>query len=445
MPLGGTWSSDSQDPGLQYGSTLTVEELTAPRGADGLRPRRLTLVGSALPFQGARWGGENALTTTWYPGNGEEATQQILGPREAPSSWEGVWRRTLLGRAPVPYWDERGLYNTLVQPDVLRDVFESILRGGARLRVTWTVAGAVADGDPRYSTLRNVQKQIVREGRAKSWAFPHDRHTDIEWSVEFHWVSRGRSVASVASGRDETDPLQLAAALESNLNATRAELDTRQRTLPGASDKAVPRVTLGQFEQLAKAPSTLARVYARKLTQLTSSFKQAGQIVNTFARQPFEVANVAVDTAHNAVSVANEFVDQMGRLPLEAQATKARAAALVRAAQGFGRQTETAVLAARRWRDAQAKLERAAVRFASRGPGGQPHAQASKGHVRAQVLAVHVVRDGETPTRLSMRYYGTPDRAADILRANRLPLSLARLPRGRVLFIPSSAAPARAS
>ena len=91
---------------FNYGSSLTIEEL-GPAGPD-FQPRKIVLIGPALPFQGAEWGFENQIVTTWYPGNGQEATQQNLGPREMPSAWEGEWKRTLMGKSPSIFIDEGG-------------------------------------------------------------------------------------------------------------------------------------------------------------------------------------------------------------------------------------------------------------------------------------------------------------------------------------------------
>src|SRR5208283_5301007 len=103
----------------------------------------------------------------WYPGNGDEATQQVLGPQELPSRWNGEWNRTRLGRQPALYSDETGSQITMVDPTDLRDVIESITRAGRRLRVVWGVTSDT--GDP------SATGTLTREGRCTELKFKHTR------------------------------------------------------------------------------------------------------------------------------------------------------------------------------------------------------------------------------------------------------------------------------
>ena len=120
-------------PVSSYGSEIAIEELTATEV--GLLPRKLVLRGPSLPFMGAEWATEQNVKTTFYTGN-REGTQQVLGPREVPSTWQGEWRRTMLGHDPAAYFDEFGANNAIVSPHILREIVDSILIGGAKLRVT---------------------------------------------------------------------------------------------------------------------------------------------------------------------------------------------------------------------------------------------------------------------------------------------------------------------
>lgn len=423
----------------QYGSSLTIEETTAPARSGTAQPRKVVLSGSALPFRGAEWAGENALTTTWYPGNSDEATQQNLGPRELPSAWEGEWRRTLLGRTPVRITDETGQESLVVRPDVLRDTLEDMYRGGARLRVTWAVTGASIDGPAKDGTLRDVSMRIVREGRAKSWRFPHDRHTDIRWSVEFHWLGRGRDGARVSNAKDDTDVTALAAGLEASINATTAAIDNNVRTQPGKAPKAVPQITLGQLEQLAKLPSTLVKAYSRKLQSVVSDFKRVGDIAHTLASQPASIANTVIDLAHNTASVANNFIDEMSRIPLELQSTKTRVASMLRAANGLGKTTDSAIRNARQAQAIQRQVEKSSARYAATGHELARRVRSSSTTRAGSILAVYITKAGETSYALSMKFYGTPDHARDILRANRLPEYTPIFRRGQIIFIPALA------
>src|SRR3954466_4299054 len=133
-------------------SSLTIEELTGER-------RKLELRGPGLPLKGAGWEGSQNVKTTWYPGNGIEATQQVLGPKEEPSEWEGEWNRTRLGRTPCLFTDGAGTPTKVTAPSFLIDLMDDIRIRGTKLRVTWTVVDE--SGTPRASK--------VREGRLEKF------------------------------------------------------------------------------------------------------------------------------------------------------------------------------------------------------------------------------------------------------------------------------------
>ncbi|MBF9687118.1 hypothetical protein IAI39_11545, partial [Streptococcus pseudopneumoniae] len=77
----------------------------------------------------------------------------------------------------------------IVDPMVLWAIVDTVQRQGARLRVTWTVRGReiVGLGD----TDRAVDVNVTREGRLKSFKVSPAMHTDIPWTMEWHWASRG--------------------------------------------------------------------------------------------------------------------------------------------------------------------------------------------------------------------------------------------------------------
>ena len=114
----------------------------------GLR-RALYLKGAALPLQGnASWGGKQRVITTWYPGNGAQATQQILGPTESQTQWAGEWNTNRVINTPVLLSDPGSSQNTqglntlgsgsardIFVADDIRAVLEDMFRGGSVLEV----------------------------------------------------------------------------------------------------------------------------------------------------------------------------------------------------------------------------------------------------------------------------------------------------------------------
>lgn len=423
-------------PGFNYGSSLTIEETAAVAGD---KPRRLILVGPALPFMGAEWGFENRVVTEWYPGNAIEATQQTLGPTEMPSSWEGEWRRTMLGRAPSIYFDETGQQNRLVSPHVLRQVFEDIARTGVRLRVTWAVAGVVGVGSSFSGNFQDVDVQIIREGLVKSFKTPIDRHTDMKWSVQFEWASRGDRQDRVASVRRDQDFAVAADGVEQAVNATAELANAKVRSVTPQNRKSASHFTLGQLEAIANAPLAAVNASLRSLQQNVSSFKRLGDIARQVRGEPFAIANSALAFAQNTVSVAHAFSDAFTRTPVEKLSTKTRASSLARAARYFGAYDESVRTVARRAQELAARARQ--LRAAQNERGGAVSVSSSSSTRAGDVVAVHVCRQGDTPQQLSVRYYGSPDHGPDILRANRLPTYTPTLRPGQILVIPALVAP----
>src|SRR5437868_2429735 len=110
-------------------------------------------MGGGLPFWGAGWASSLQVSTSWYQGN-DSATQQVLGPREMPSTWSGEWTRTILSRTPCKVRED-GVESDVVSAMVLREAVETIHRSGRRIRATWAVTGST----------RDQSGKIVREGR----------------------------------------------------------------------------------------------------------------------------------------------------------------------------------------------------------------------------------------------------------------------------------------
>jgi hypothetical protein len=396
-------------------STITIKELAGPG-------RRIVLRGPSLPFQGAGWGGEGRLVTTWYPGNAAEATQHVLGPVEVPSSWVGVWRTTQLFRTSALY-DEGGGEQQVQRAFVLGQLLEEIFRQQQRLRVEWTNKN---DGD-------TTARRIVREGRAASWDFDYDRSDDINWSIVFDWVSRGTKQQKVVASRQE----DVQAALSSSIVAASAAAAIAADLQGFFSDPDIPgsasSFSLGDLENIVDAPLELARSFGRAAQQISDRFKQIGDLVQKVRTLPTQLANQALDVANNAVSIANNFIDQMSSRPAETNALDIKVSDLTRSSEAFVDMINDAESMA----DAADELRRKVKQSTS---------------VETGILAVHTARGiqifpttvagiattiaGETLADISRRFYGTVDNAPQIALTNSLPAHQQFIEIGGIVIIP---------
>ncbi len=388
-----------------------------------------------MPFQGAEWGGKNQLTTTFYPGN-PVGTQQNLGPQEMPSQWTGEWNRTTLGKSPVFYTDETGAEIQIIHPSSLWDVFEDVIRKGASLRVTWSTHGVEAIGDGRGIDLdlKIVNWDVVRDGRVGEYKFTPDRHVDIKWSMNFAWYGRGQDQNRTASVGEDNDLSSAANALENSMAFTNFLTKSKAISINDAVRLSSSNLTLGQLEAIADAPNLLVTTYTRKLQAAVNDVKRVGDIVKQFKAAPFQIANTVTDFARNTQAIANQFRNEMGRMPPETMSNKRKVSDQMRAFVYFAQQTEWAAQNARRGQEIESKTRR----FTAPTPGSAAATVRESSIMRAgDIIATYVTKTSDTPQTVSRKFYGTIDHALDILQANKLAWHTPSFDAGKILVIPS--------
>jgi hypothetical protein len=418
---------------LNIGSTITIEELTA--SVPGGKPRRIVLVGGALPFMGqADWGGDTKIVTTWYPGNGTEASQQNLGPQEMPSTWTGEWNRTRMGRAPSFFFDQNGSLQKVIDPHLLWGYLDAIRIAGGRLRVTWAVRGNQLLGSSKTGTNQDVDFAIVREGRIKSLKISPDRLTDFKWSMELHWMSRGGRQDRVADVRRDDNVSLAVTAVSDSINALGDLLAQRTQGIIDNLGKHLGQVghlSLGQLEAIAAAPLKAVNAMMSKLRYNLNQLARIGNLAKKIATTPAAVANNVIDFARDTVSVSHNFLDSMSRTPFELQANKSKVSDLIRSAKYFGQISDQVQTAAKQGSDLDIRMRQALVAGANRGSLSTKDTPK-----QGDILAIHVCKESDTPQRVSSQYYGNPDQGEAILRANRMPLYTPTLRPGLIIIIP---------
>ena len=433
MPLSSPVPADQI---ANLGSSITLEELapTIPGG----KARRVVLVGGALPLaEQADWTTENNVVTTWYPGNGAEASQQILGPKDLPSNWTGEWNRTRMGRAPSYYFDHQGAQSMIVDPDELWRILDDIQRSGARLRVTWAVKGRQLLGNDLSApepTDRPIDVSIVREGRIKSLKITPAKVTDIKWAMQLDWMSRGQRLDRVASVRRDQDLALAATAVSRSIAAMDFFVDTSLVSAKKGVRLSAGRLTLGQLESMANAPLKAVNAAMAKLRFNVNQLARVGNLARKLATTPFAVANSVLDFARNTTAIANQFVDSFGRTPIELQANKQKVRDLARASKYFGDIANGMATVAREGTALDLRLRQALVAGANRGALSVKESSTTRA---GDIIGIHVSKAGDTPQRVSQRYYQNPDQGEAILRANRLPLHTPTFRPGQILVIPA--------
>lgn len=386
-------------------SSLILEELSGRR-------RKLTLVGPGLPLRGAAWSGEQRLVTEFYPGN-TEATQQVLGPVEIPSDWEGVWNSTRLVSAPQSL-SEAGAEVQIVRAFPLYETFEDFVRSGSLLRVTWTA---------------DQGRKILREGRVGPYSFKVDRADDIRWSAQFVWVGRGGSVTKVAP-RDESVEAAMRATLQALTDLQSALAGAAVRTLLPDVPTSLPRFGLDDLQAIADTPSALLSGLTNSVSTLTGKVSRTVAILEQFKELPNQLRSQAALAASDTRITAKSVTTRISRLPSESWAASG---------VSVGRSLRLMQLGIKARRTATVVESRAlAVESSARhAQTNNPAGRRANNADSEDALAVHLVTQGQTFASIALKYYGDAGLGGTIAKANGYPRHAVTPRLGARLLIPA--------
>lgn len=389
-------------------SSVIIEELTG-------QGRRLELRGAGMPFRGANWGTRMRMSTTWYSGNSIQATQQVFGSAELPTNWEGVWNTTRLVSSAAEYKGPEGTQK-IARAWVLRDVVESLLSSGARLRVTWAT----------------TNQKIVRVGRAAEWDFPHDREDDIRWKVTWDWMGRGGVQQRVVTFKGDDK-----VAAQKELNFALAALQQVQ-ALGGAAMQSAAGVplsadslSLGDLEAFANGPLETMKSIQQAANQINDTIEDLASIAETIATTPAQLATAAIQIATNAINVLNQVDQDLGQSVPEAYTKVGTVSVpqLLKASKTFGNVQTSSQVAV----DVALKLAEAARRRQNALTAGRRGDRAKP----ADMLAVYLTKQDDTFLSISAKFYKTPDHSAEVAKANGFPEYQVSPPVGFPLIVPN--------
>lgn len=263
-------------------SSFTISTLR--QSGAGLAPGspELELRGRALPYRepGLVLEGSMRAEFTWYPGNAV-ATVQMLGAEEKSTVISGMWKDKFLKSAT----DE----GRVVQPDAIAladgqqvvDVFDLVARveamrlAGQLLEVKW-------DGLTRHGLLLRFRQ---------TWL----RREDVQWELEFGWVSRGEvqtapTLPLVPSANDFSDTVRgLTSRLQDALTSPPFQV---VEDFTAAVESAVAEIDDAVLEVENAVTGTVQQVSApvdaaeRTLAAAESIKRSASSIVTTVETYP---------------------------------------------------------------------------------------------------------------------------------------------------------------
>ncbi len=344
---------------------------------EGANPIVVELRGRAMPYRGVEWEGEQHTKLTWYPGN-PVATQQVLGPREQPTTMQGMWKSRFIAGSMIRNGDKQAI-TTAFQAVQL---FEGLRRSGKQVRVQW---------------LGEVRSGIIKRFSAK-----FEREHDVAWELEFEW----------SSVDDETAPRAVVEASAPAGNDLFKLLNTVEDVLTLAPDLAASfaasivteinnvRDGIATVVDAFRAIETLVNLPTTILGSLSSATAALVRQISEMCRRIGGDRSSAVDIL-TAVQVKGAFTAAASPGRNQTGAAAASSAAVGELEFETWRRTLVATLNNLRFQ-LQALQEDATNR------------------VQPRTTRIVVVAEGQTLYSLAVRYYGSADFANFLAAANRL-------------------------
>lgn len=154
---------------MATGSSFIITELSGER-------REVTLSGRGLPYRPFSLRTGQRVELTWLPGS-PVATSTVLGAREDPTTLRGMWKeRFFYGGDEEPPFKVNNRQVSSVREAV--DILEKICQQGQQVRVSWmsiSRVGFLTDFEAIWHNIR-----------------------DVEWVMDYQWVSRGQAPGPAA-------------------------------------------------------------------------------------------------------------------------------------------------------------------------------------------------------------------------------------------------------
>lgn len=353
--------------GGEAGSSLQIQQV------EGSNPITVILRGRAMPYRAPDYEVTQRNKTTWYPG-ASVATQQVFGPQEMPSTFQGKWKDRFIPGSVVVNGDE----NQIDTAEKAIELFNLLTRSGRQVRVQWA--------------------SWVRTGLLDSFKQTPDRIQDIAWTMKFTWASRDDEQAK----RTSEDP------------GTPSDLTNLMNLIDDI-------VTLAPDVAAAFAAAIVESV--NQVRERTATLFNLLRVAETVVNLPADTLG-AIRSSNEALS--RELTDLLFRVSNPRPCVSPGATAIKGATVSPTRSTQNALSAApssssttqelqlEQWRRSVG-IAAARLRFAS-----QKQTSAQTERLRPKATQVVTVTQRKSLYTISTEFYGSPDFANFLAIANRL-------------------------
>lgn len=256
------------------------------------------LKGRCLPYRPLSFEGSMRAEFNWYPGN-PIATAQVLGAAEAPTVANGMWK-------------DRFMKTTLDNgTPILSGQAGSVEFNGLVVADAWNAVRVVDGFRLRGQLVEVAWDEIIRQGLLIRFKHTWHRREDVEWEMEFQWISRGEPFLPVAfsvsipivdmvnSVLSAINDLQAAVNdIKQSINAITSvvsAIDNAVNTIQQAAQQLTNLVN--SAVQLALSPVTVAKSAMAAVESIADS---ATNIIGTIEGIPDRVKRTSPDTSNQA-------------------------------------------------------------------------------------------------------------------------------------------------
>ncbi len=347
------------------GTSLEIRQI------EGEAPITVLLRQRAMPYQEPSFKAVLKTKKTNYPGN-PVATQQVLNPDDANTTFEGIWKERFLKGAVVVNGDEKAISSV----DQLIAVFENLIRAGKLVRVQWL--------------------SFIRTGLIVGFDVKPQTAVDMKWELEFEWQSRDDSLlGSRAAAFEVPSPDDLL-----NLLNTIEDIVTMAPGLVASFNAVIV---------------SAIRDVQDKLGEIVNLLRVAEAIISLPAQIVGAIRAAVLALVRQVQDLTRQLSDRWTESPMGKGLALAMSTSTVQP-ESVGTQTSALSSQAQYagW-SRSLTLSLSALAFAA-----QRAYQGVAERVTPQGLRVLTVAEGETLYSLAERLYGSPDFANFLAVANGL-------------------------
>lgn len=385
-------------------SPFIIRELTGDK-------RTFRFTGRGLPYRPFTLSGDQRADVTWYAGS-PEATIQMLGAKENPTTINGMWKDRFLRQVA-----------DMSAAEQLAAGFTSDTQRPAGQQGE---PGAQIDGQP-VNNVRELAEEIddvrrkgqlvevtwvnqLRRGMLKSFRQSWHTAQDLEWEIQFEWINQGVQLADIPIQDRSVDLSDVSVEVENQL----AELDK-------ISDGSIPldlnASTAGQAVGNAADIGQLLSPINSGIDQLHQALEQLQDtiVVNT---QDFLSS---INTAQRVIGIL-AFMKDIGDSTANA-IDRRLDAAILNVQDLFGTKLDQ--------RNTLSKQKRAARRISS---VAAIRKEQMEKQVNPELVKAFTAREDQDLRDVAMEHYGIADEWRSLMRFNNLATS--RLRANQLIFVP---------